>query len=156
MEPLAEQVKIALNFDILIRIFQVCTLDSIDYLGKSETRRQIWEQTFDTFVNDLNGAFDESMIPWLLYTVCMTSPSGVGFENLFKQHDYIFRKLLEQTRFWCSDASIQKKQAEEEGKTGNKTTFPLFNKKMFKICELFAEDLRNLHPLSKLEGINEN
>ena len=39
MEPLAEQVKIALNFDILIRIFQVCTLDSTDYLGKSETRR---------------------------------------------------------------------------------------------------------------------
>ena len=39
MEPLAEQVKIALNFDILIRIFQVCTLDSTDYLGKSDMRR---------------------------------------------------------------------------------------------------------------------
>ena len=95
MEPMAEQVKIALNFDILIRIFQVCTLDSTDYLGKSETKRYMWEKTFNIFSNDMNGAFDESLIPWLLYTVCMTSPSGIGFENLFKQHDYIPRKLLE-------------------------------------------------------------
>ena len=95
MEPMADQVKIALNFDILIRIFQVCTLDSTDYLGKSETRREMWEKTFNILSNDLNGAFDESLIPWLLYTVCMTSPSGIGFENLLKQDDYISRKLLE-------------------------------------------------------------
>ena len=135
IEPMADQVKLALNFDILIRIFQVCTLDSTDYLGKIDQRRQMWEETYNNLMA-LNGAFDESYIPQLLYAVCMTSPGGVGFELLFEQHDYILRKLLDcLAHFWSSDDKLQKAaQAfgnEEEGKT----VFPLINKKMFRVCE---------------------
>ena len=73
---------------------------------------------------------------WLLYTVCYTAVYGTGCEAFC---DFIF-----------SADEIQ-------GKTLLQYNFEVAqNQSMKTVAIEFAKDLQNLHPLSKLKGINVN
>ena len=127
-----------LDLEILGRIFQVCTMSSTDqslFVREAgiynKTFRQEQVKAFLTTIQNKDAPVDysrESMLQ-LLYTVCCTSPYGVGFEAFC---DVIFE--------------------EDE----NKKLVTVLDERMKTIAEEFALDLKNLHPLSKLKGINTN
>ena len=68
----------------------------------------------------------ENML-WLLYSVCCSTPYGVGFEQLV-DHDLM----------------------------GKVVSLGEIDERMETIAREFAVDLEFLHPLSKLRGINAN